>query len=195
MTIDRVRIPITGSGAVGNSYMNVYFQAVTGNNLSQLSALVSSLKAYLPTSTTYSFPSGGDQIDETTGRITGAWTAVAPGPVTGTSPSIGASPCGFMIRFRCPNVINGRKPVGRMLFVPAGSTVFGTTGNISGTVVSAANTAGVTFLNSTTGFIVWHRPVYDYETKPPTLIRPGSIAVPNVVDTSTKTVVLRSRRD
>jgi len=194
VSIDRIRITSTGfSGATG--YTNLYFNAATATDLNAVRALFEAIKAYVPTGVRYVFPGSGDTIDETDGHLLGGWSALAPADVVGTSAGSYSAPAGFVMEWRIAGVVDGHRPIGKTFIVPSGAAALATAGGVSSVATTAVNAAIVTFLASSTGFTLWHRPVYDRSTKPPTLKRPGG-SFPIVSGTCPqKTMVLRSRRD
>jgi hypothetical protein len=194
VSIDRIRILSTGfSGATG--YTNLYFNSATATNLNAVRALFDSIKGYVPTGVRYVFPGTGDTIDETDGHLLGGWSALAPADVVGTSAGSYSAPSGFVMEWRIAGVVDGHRPVGKTFIVPSGAAALATAGGVSSVATTAVNAAIVTFLASSTGFTLWHRPKFNRKVTPPTLERPGG-SFPIVSGTcSQKTVVLRSRRD
>jgi len=187
---------ITSAGFTGaTGYTNLYFSSVTSTNLNAVRALIDAVKAYLPTGVTYTFPASGDTIDEVDGHLLGGWSATAPSPVVGTAAGSYSSPSGFALEWRIAGVVDGHRPIGKTFFVPAGGTAQGSNGQIAAACITAANAAITTFLSSSAGFVLWHRPVFNRATTPPTLTRPGG-SFPIVSGScAPKMMVLRSRRD
>jgi hypothetical protein len=194
MGLDRVRILSTGfSGATG--YTNMYFTSATTANLNAVRALFDALKAYLPTVVRFTFPSAGDTIDETDGHLLGGWSGVAPADVVGTASGVYPAPCGFMLQWKTNGVVDGHRPIAKTFFVPMGTIGLSATGGISATLVTAANAAITTFLGTSAGFSLWHRPIAAKAGPPPVAARPGGAFPISSGQCSPKTVVLRSRRD
>lgn len=194
MGLDRVRILSTGfSGATG--YTNLYFTSATTANLNAVRALFDALKAYVPSVVRFTFPSSGDTIDETDGHLLGGWSGVAPADVLGTASGSYSAPAGFQLQWRISGVVDGHRPIAKTNFVPMANLAMGTTGGINPVTVTAANAAITTFLGSSAGFSLWHRPVAASAGPPPVAARPGgSFPITSGV-CSPKAVVLRSRRD
>lgn len=194
MGLDRVRILSTGfAGATG--YTNLYFTTATAANLNAVKALFNSFATYLPPVVTYTFPSTGDTIDETDGHLIGGWSAAAPTPLIGGGSGAYAAPAGFMLEWRISGVVDGRRPIAKTFMVPASSAAFGSNGQVHPTLIGLANAGITTFLGSSAGFSLWHRPVKASAGPPPVAARPGG-SFPIVSGfCSSKPTVLRSRRD
>lgn len=194
MTIDRVRVEQIG-GAVGKSYTNFYFQAVTTAALTALGAWFTALKPYIPTASQYVIPATGDTLDEATGHNLSGWTATPPAAIVGTGASIPSVLSGMLIQWRGGAMFSGRRPVGKTIIVPASNAAYVGTGFIAATAATAIDAASVTFIAASTGFIIFHRPVYDRSGPTPVLVRPGGFMSPSQGKLSLKPTVLRSRRD
>lgn len=180
-------------GVGGTGYMNWYFEAATTAQILLMHDLIDAIKVYLPLGFHYTFPTNGDRIDETTGKLVSGWTATSVPEVIGTG-SYTQPTTGFHIQWRGQTVINGHRPIGKALFVPAASGAF-SSGAISASAIPVIQAAADNFITNVASFRIWHRPVYDLATDPPTLKRPGAIYIPTVAKVTSLPVVLRSRRD
>lgn len=193
MSIDRVRVINAGSPG-GAASTNFYFFIADTTNLTALTAFLNAIKAYIPSTMTMQVPNTGDTVNETTGQLAGSWTATGGSNVVGTGTGIQSTPTGFEVAWLTDTVIDGHRPVGKTLIVPASASAYSGTGVISSSVVTAVNAAAATFVAAASQFIVWHRPVYNRDVDPPALIRPGSsVDVVSGICRSVPTV-LRSRR-
>jgi hypothetical protein len=194
MSLDRVRVVSSGF-AGANGYTNFYFNTYTSASATALRALFVALAPYIPNTVTYTFPSNGDTIDQTDGHLLGGWAVAGGAAVVGSAVASYSPATGFGIDWKPAGVIDGRRPIAKTFFVPAGGNLYTTSGGLTGSIVGVINAAVVTFLGASTGFSLWHRPVYDRSTTPPTLTRPGG-AFPIVTGAcAAKPFVLRSRRD
>lgn len=151
---------------------------------------------YLPPSVSINTPNTGDVIDETTGKKTGTWGTGVVTNTVGTAVAAYAAPCGGRINWSTNAFVNGHKVAGKTYLVPLGSANYSTTGTISSACSNSINAAAVSlYQNSGGALVIWHRPVYDLSTKPPTLKTPGSVHPIVGAATPTKVSVLTSRRD
>lgn len=188
MTLNRVRVAITGlSGLPGVSTFH-FNSSVT--DMTALRTFFDSVKAAVPTGLTFAVPAAGDQINDDSGIIVGAWTGPAQSNVVGTGGGTGySSTSGSMVKWVTPQVVNGRRPIGKTFLVPAPVGILSTTGGISGAMVTTITAAAQALVVAYAGEMkIYHRPT----GTPPhggvacTIISGGCI---------TKQVVLRSRRD
>jgi hypothetical protein len=193
MTLDRVRVVNQGSPG-GNASTNFYFVAVTTAALTALGAFYTAIKTYYPTTVSMVIPSSGDTINDATGVLVGSWGTSGGSTVAGGTVGIQATPVGFEIAWLGSGIVDGHRPVGKTLIVPASSSTFNTNGTILNTAVTAIQTAANNFLAASTSFGIWHRPVYNYKVDPPLLVRPGTVMAIASATVRTAPTVLRSRR-
>ena len=182
MSISRLRITSSG-GNVGTGYTNMYFQSITSADLTAVLNLLNAFKPYC-----------GDQVDETTGHLVGAWTTGAPQTVTMTGGGFWAAAAGALMLWKSATVVDGHRPTGRLLMVPCSQAFWDTDGTPIAAALTAIQAAGTAFLAASSNFRIWHRPLYDYKTKPATLKRPGSIVSATAAVARDMGTVLRSRR-
>jgi hypothetical protein len=193
MSLSRLRIISTG-GNVGTGYTNMYFQSITTADLAAVLALLNAFKPYCPALPTYTIPNSGDQVDETTGHLVGGWTAGSPATVTMTGGGFWPAAAGALMLWKSTAVVDGHRPTGRLLMVPASQAFWDTDGTPIAAALSAIQAAGTAFLAASSNFRIWHRPVYDYTTKPATMTRPGSQVSASSALARDIGTVLRSRR-
>ena len=193
MSLSRVKVVNTGSPG-GNAATNFYFRSVSGTELSALGAFYTAIKALYPTTITMTIPAAGDIIDEANGNLTGSWSATPPAAVAGTGASIASTASGIEIAWLAAAVVDGHRPVGKTLIVPAAAVAYAPTGVIASSTVTTCNSAGATFLASAVNFAIWHRPRKASPGPPPVTFRAGLSMTPGGVQTRTVPTVLRSRR-
>lgn len=198
MTINRVRVLWSGfSGAPG--YSNFYFDTAAAPPLAALQTMFTAFKPFFtagPPPLTWQVQNSGDTLDETTGKITGAWTgALQPAIVaTGASANYVGS-AGAVITWRSSTPVGGRRPVGKTYLVPLMTNQFDTDGSIIPATLTAILNAALTFVTAAAGsLLIWHRPVYNTVPSPPVLVRPGSTVVCIGALVPDLAAVMRSRR-
>jgi hypothetical protein len=194
MTLERVKVAVANTPG-GPGVMNVYFSLVTDSTLTALGALITAVKPYIPSTITYTIPSSGDILDDTTGDLESSWTATAPAPIVGTGASVAAAPAGLLIDFKAGDVVDNHRPIGKMLFVPCATAGVSSSGGASSTAITALNTAAATFLTAAPEYRIWHRPRKATDGPPPKPFRAGSNVVASAATCNPKLAVLRSRRD
>jgi len=184
MVMNRVRVAwqnFPGAPGVSTFYVG---SAVLAQ--SEIRAFFDALKAFLPSGLTLQVPNNGDQVDESTGLIVGAWTGAPQALITCTGTGNYPGSAGACVNWRTSLVISGRRPIGRTFLVPLTTGSFETNGSIAAATLTAIQTAANTLITNLAGELkVWSRP------------RP-TIAGANVTVTSANVpdlaIVLRSRR-
>lgn len=199
MTIRRVRTVF--SGVAGSPwYSNLYFDAdgVTPSaqqNVDAVDAFWTALASLMDNAVTWTIGPEVPELDETTGELTGVQT-VTPGTGAGTDTT---DPLPYMsqglVRLSTTDFVAGRRVRGR-IFVPGlTETANTTTGQPSGSAITAMTTAG-TNLVAAGGLLVWSRPFAgDPAATPPRPARAGSKASITAVSGWNQWAVMRSRRD
>lgn len=172
MPIYRVKVSL--AGVVGAAAMNWYFSNATLANCNAIKTFLTAINAYIPSTNTYTIPGSGDVIDETTGQLAGGWSAGADQTAVGLASGVYSGQAGAMVRWKTSGVVDGHHPVGRAILVPLSSVAFNSSGVLGAAAVTTITGAASSLIAATTGFVVWHRPVYDHSTTPPTLKRPGA---------------------
>jgi hypothetical protein len=137
-----------------------YFQAGTASaHLADLYTLWSSFAGSMPSSVTIRIPGSGEQINATTGAVTGVWTGTAPALITGAAAGSYAAGVGMSIRWFTSTVNWGETVVGRTFVVPLAVGAYEADGSILPGVVGANQSAVNAFLTAAAAtFSVWSRP-------------------------------------
>lgn len=126
----------------------------------QLKIFFDSLKAYLPTDVTLTYPASGDTVDSATGGLVGGWTDTIIGETGGDSSGAYAAPVGAVFQWPTGAIVGRRRLKGRTFFVPMRGSSFQTDGSIEAVTLGALRTAAGVLVTATAGaFLVWHRPV------------------------------------
>jgi len=176
------------SGVSGLPGVATFHFGTAVTDMSALRTFWDALKANFPNSWVLSIPNSGDVLNEDTGQITGAWSGTTQTNVVGTG-GVGAylSTAGPMIRWSTPQVVNGRRPIGKTFLVPAMSSQFSSSGTILGSFVTSASAAAAALIVAYAGELkIYHRPVAGHGGV-------GCTVTAGVC--ANKQVVLRSRRD
>jgi hypothetical protein len=106
----------------------------------------------------WDIPGSGDVVDETTGLITGAWTAGTAATITATGGTGAyAAGTGAFVRWQTNGIVAGRRVRGRTFLCPIITTGFDSNGTIASTQLGTLQTAA-TALAAAGKNQVWHRP-------------------------------------
>jgi len=192
-TINRARVAWTNfSGAPGLS--TFYFGSSTVD-MTALRAFFSAFALLIPTGVTIAVPAAGDQINDTTGQITGIWTGPAQSPINcsgGTSSYAGGS--GAVVEWLSSAIVNGRRPLGKTFLVPLYSGQFDGNGSLSSACITALQNAANTLISAYAGEMkVFSRPFVPPagSSEPPRVGVASTIVAARIPDLA---AVLRSRR-
>lgn len=188
MTLNRVRVTLQGATGLPGVATFHFNSSVT--DMTALRTFFDGVKTVFPNVVTIQVPNAGDQINDNSGQIVGAWSGPAQAPVVGTGGAGSyTSTAGAMIRWVTPQVVNGRRPIGKTFLVPATTGIFSPTGTIGSSTITSVTTAAQALVVAYAGELkTYHRPT-------------GSPAAGGVACTIisggcvNKQVVLRSRRD
>lgn len=186
MAMNRCRVSLTGVGGLPG-VATFYFGSST-TDMSALRTFWDAVKANFPNAVQIQVANSGDTINETTGVITGAWSGPSQAVIVGTG-GVGSylSTAGAMIRWNTPQVVDGRRPIGKTYLVPAMNGVFDSAGTIANASVTAYQAAAAALITAYAGEMkIFHRK------------NAKGVGVACTITSATcpdKQVVLRSRRD
>jgi len=128
------------AGAPG--YMNLYFANSTPTDFTVAArAWCEAIKGLFPAGLTMQVPAAGDVVDESTGTITGSWSAPAVAIVTATGGGTNTGASGAIVRWETSAVRNGRRVRGRTFLVPLVSTAFESNGSLVAGTITTLTTA------------------------------------------------------
>jgi hypothetical protein len=195
VSMQKIVVTWTGfSGAPG--YSTLFLNGASIISAATIGALWTAAAPFTPTGTIITVPSSGELVDPETGKVTGTW-ASGVGPVgNGAGTSSYAPQSGMQVKWQSTAFVNGRRAVGRTFFVPLNLNQYTTGGVILPATVTTMQTAANNMLGSTgNAVVVWHRPVYDHSTNPPTLVKPGATSPVSLAVVPNKVVTLRSRQN
>ena len=185
MTLNRCRVVLSGAAGLPGIATHYFGSSVT--DMSAVRTFWDALKANFPNSVNIQVPSSGDTINEATGAITGAWSGPAQAVLQGLG-GVGSylSTAGVMIRWTTPEVIQGRRPIGKTFLVPAMTGLFDSAGTIANATLTSYQAAAAALIAAYAGEMkIWHRP---------NAKGPGTAATITAAAVPDKQVVLRSRR-
>jgi hypothetical protein len=151
------KVPVSWQTGVGGSGVSVFYTPFGTDATTDLFTFWNALRVYFPTAVTWSIPSSGDVVDETTGFITGAWTGGTAASVIGTVAGNYVGGTGAFVRWQTAGIVAGRRVKGRTFLCPLSTGQFDGNGTILDAAVTAMNT-NVATLAGTGKLVIWHRP-------------------------------------
>lgn len=156
-TLNRYRV--IWSGGPGGQGVSTFFSETSAiTALADIRAFFSSAAGLFSTALTFSFPNSGDQIESTTGTLTGAWTQAAAATVTGAD---GGAPyaagIGMRIRWGTGTIVGGRRLVGTTFLTSLTTDAYASDGTLdNGFLTSVQGYADA--LVATDSLVIWSRP-------------------------------------
>lgn len=155
----RMRVAWSGSPIVGPGLSTFYFENVLSSYPTDVLALYTAIRSYVPVGVTWSVPNAGDVIDEETGVLTGAWSTGTAGTETSTGVGGFAQGVGARIAWHTATIRGGRRVRGSTFLVPLRSGAYDTAGTIDSTILTALRTAAQTLLTATAADQrIWSQP-------------------------------------
>lgn len=162
-TLNRLVIAWSGSCVVGTAVSVLHWDG-SDNAAPPVAAVMAAFNAQknnFPSTLTLTFPNSGDQIDDTTGNLSGVWTTTGGGTLacTGTAPN--AAGVGACIGWTTGGIVSGtkgpRKLRGRTFLVPLSGAVYDGDGTITpGSLTALQSLADG--IRTAGPLAVWHRP-------------------------------------
>lgn len=187
------RLRVTWDGLGGLPGLSTFYYGVASPNVSDAVTFFTAIKALVPAGVTWTIPASGDELDDVTGTLTGAWVGTGGGTVLSTGTlSAYAAGTGLIIKWGTGIVANGRRIQGRTFINPLVSNAFSTTGLVSSASQATVGTAASAFVASGVAKGIWHQPKPAPGGIGPA--RPGQYAAINSASVSATVSSLRSRR-
>lgn len=147
--------PVVGPGATV-TYCN---EGDESTCLTALATFFNAVKAIVPVTVTWTFPNSGDKLDEATNKVTGVWSASAPGPVVSTGSATGfVNGVGARAIFPTIGIVNGRKVTGSIFIVPLFANAYEGAGNITASMIATIGPAAATLGTTPNAMRVYSRP-------------------------------------
>jgi hypothetical protein len=154
--------------------------------VASLHTLWNDLAPKLPSDVSIQVENTGDIIEDTTGDLTGAWSATAVAVVNGGDGGIYAAPVGAVIDWNTETIVHARRLRGRTFLVPLAGNNFEDDGSLATSPMGVIQTAADAFIASqSASFVIWHRGTGSDGSN-------GLVLTSKVPDLA---AILRSRRD
>lgn len=155
----RIRIPWSGTPLVGPSISTFFAGSMPdGPMMETVKTFFEAIKGFIPEGANLQYPSSGEVLESTTGKIMGLWTGLP-----GTSATLGGGPkpfaagVGLRVRWLTSTVHRGRVVKGSTYVVPISSQFYTDTGVVSpGNIATLYTAANLLQVGADLG--VWSRP-------------------------------------
>lgn len=194
--INETRVGWTINGASGAG-VSTFYSTATGTFQFNLHTFYDSLKAHFPTAVSFIFPSSGRILEDSTGAVTGSWTATAQGTVVGTATNTYSLPTGACTVWKTSTPWHRRIAQGRTFLVPLDGGSYDAQGTLSTTAFANISAASNNLISSSGNtFLLWMRPKLGKDALGEIIVtRAGGSAPVVASQLKDKCAVLTSRRD
>ena len=151
------RIVVTWSGLTALPGVSVFYAPFGTDAGADLMTFLNAVKGVFPAALSWNVPTSGDTLTDTSGLLTGAWTAGTGGNVSGTGAGAYAAGTGAYVNWQTATIIGSRRLKGRTFLCPLIVSTYTTTGIVGAGTLTTLQGA-VTTLAATGHLTVWHRP-------------------------------------
>jgi predicted aconitase with swiveling domain len=177
------------------TYYGLDFATMPAN----LIALWTAFAADMPNVVNIKVKQTGDEIEDTTGTLIGAWDNATPEvTIGGSGGDPYAAPIGGMVTWTTGSILDGRRVKGRSFVVPMSADAYVASGEINDVHLTVMQDAANAFVASEdTSLVIWHRPraARPGPVPPARAARLGGHALVTGSSVEGKVAVLKSRRD
>jgi len=201
-SIQRVRCDWTGF--IGQPGVSTFYAVAASTLVPQLRTFFDAIKLLLPTDVNIQVEGSGDELESTTGALTGSWTTTTPASVQGASANVYSAVSGALVQWKSDTVLSGRRLRGHTFIVPLVAVGYDTSGQVLSTFRTSLNAAAAALvLAAGSNMLLYQRPrvaAPAYTDRKgvvhPAIVARGGGYGPVVTGTSRAIVTeLKSRRD
>lgn len=180
------RLRTVWSGFPGGPGVTTMYFLDTATAVASVHAFWATLAGIIPADVNLQVQNSGDVIEDSTGALTGAWTASAVAVIGGGDGEKYAAPAGACINWLTETIGPHRRIRGRTFVVPLANDAYQTDGSLDATKLGYLQSAADDLVASqSASFVVWHRGTGSDGTN-------GLVTAAHVHDFVS---ILRSRRD
>jgi hypothetical protein len=159
-SIDRLRVTFSGA-SIGSGVATHYALSSASGGQPAVKAFWTSVAAFMFSGVSIHVPNSGDQLDDATGVVIGAWSGGTAATIAGSGAgSTYAAGVGMGVDWLTTTLHGRRRIRGRTYIVPLSPGNFDTDGTIYNPTAASVLTDATFMLSSAPGaFVIWHRPV------------------------------------
>lgn len=187
------RLRVTWNGLGGLPGLSTFYYGVASPNVSDAVTFFTAIKGLFPNGLSWDIPSTGDEIDDTTGELTGVWAGSGGGSVAASGGSLPyAAGVGARVQWNTLVISSGSRVRGATFLVPLLGSTYDSSGTVDDTKLATLRTAASAFAASGVAKGVWRRPKPAPGGIGPA--RPGLYAAINSATIPDRVTSLRTRR-
>lgn len=184
-TMRRLRVTWDGLGNLPG--LSTFYYGPASPNVSDCVAFFTAIKGLFPTGLTWTIPSTGDEIEDSTGALTGTWVGSGGGTVAANGGALAfAAGTGARTIWRTGVIHRGRRVAGSTFLAPITTAQYTASGTVLASAVTTIQAAAAAFVASGVAKGVWSRPVGGAG---------GLYCAINAAETPGRVTSLRSRRN
>lgn len=153
------RLRVTWDGLGGLPGLSTFYYGVATPNVSDAVALFTAIRGLFPPGITWTIPSSGDELEDSTGTLTGGWVGSGGGSVNSNATAGAyAAGTGARIDWGTGVVVGGRRVTGSTFLCPVMPALYDTSGALNSGNKAIIQTAVNAFVASGVAKGIWHRP-------------------------------------
>lgn len=146
--LNRYRVVWTG-GPAGEGVSTFFGPNTDVTAYAVIRDFFDAIKGLFPTTFTWTFPASGDVLEDSTGTLTGGWTATPGAAISGTVAGASyAAGVGARVRWTTSSIVGGRRVSGATFLTSLSTTNFATDGTLIPTALSTLTSAATTAAGS-----------------------------------------------
>lgn len=152
------RLRVTWDGIGGLPGLSTFYYGVATPNVSDCKTFFTAVAGLFPGSLTWTIPNSGDELDDATGALTGAWTGTGGGTVSGAGGALTyAAGTGAIVNWNTGIIHNGRRVRGRTFMAPINGNAYSTSGTVVSSSQAALQAAATAFAASGVAKGIWSK--------------------------------------
>jgi hypothetical protein len=180
------RLRSTWTGFVGSPGVSTMFFLDVATAVASVHTFWTVVAAKLPSDVHIQVENTGDILEDTTGELTGAWSAASVASIGGAMSDPYSAPSGAVVDWLTETITAGHRLRGRTFVVPLGGPTYQADGSLAAATITLIQGAADDLIASqSASFVIWHRGTGSDGSN-------GLVTAARVPDLA---AVLRSRRD
>jgi hypothetical protein len=153
------RIRVTWDGFIGAPGVSTFYANTAATLVPQLNTFFAALVNTFPTDVHIKVQPEGDELESTTGELTGGWAGGASAPVVGSGAGGYSAVSGELVQWKSPAVLSGRRLRGHTFLVPIVSAAYDASGQVAASYLAICQAAATALIAASAGnMLLYQRP-------------------------------------